>query len=154
MSTLLPPGHTLPTGKELPGTNLLRAKRLARAWPDIAVVSLICLSVAYLMHWFWAIGPTRVSDLAMSIYRTFVLDRSVQQGIYFPRWGMDLNFTYGAPLFQYKSPLAHYGILAFHWNGLGWVEAAKALATFELLLSGLGMYVSPPGCSMTGAQRC
>ena len=77
----------------------------------------------------------------MAIYRVLQLDRSIHDGLFYPVWATDFNFTYGAPLFEYYPPLVSYIILSFHWVGLGWIEAAKAAATLVLLVGGLGMYV-------------
>ena len=79
--------------------------------------------------------------MMMSVYRVFELDRSWAFGLFYPRLGMGLNFTYGAPLFQYYAPLASYGTLAFHWLDMGLVEATKAVFTLNLLCAGLGMYM-------------
>jgi hypothetical protein len=77
----------------------------------------------------------------MFIYRAFEVDRSIGQGVLYPRLAMDFNFTYAAPLLQYRPPLVHYVIPVFHWAGLGWITAAKLTASIELLLAGSGMYV-------------
>jgi hypothetical protein len=77
----------------------------------------------------------------MAIYRAFEVDRPISQGLLYPRLAMDFNFTYGAPLLQYRPPLVHYVIPIFHWVGLGWIDAAKLTASIELLLASIGMYV-------------
>ena len=51
-----------------------------------------------------------------------------------------LNFGYGGPLFQYYPPLTSYLALFWHWTGLPWIEANKAVFTLALLLGGYGVY--------------
>jgi hypothetical protein len=79
--------------------------------------------------------------MLMSVYRVFELDRSWHAGVSFPRIAPGLNFGYGGPLFQYYPPLASYLALPFHWMGLGWIEATKAVFTLALVTAGLGAYV-------------
>jgi hypothetical protein len=52
-----------------------------------------------------------------------------------------LNFTYGAPLFQFYPPLVSYLGLLFYGLGLGYIGAAKATFAVSLLLAGWGIYL-------------
>ena len=79
--------------------------------------------------------------MLMGVYRVFELDQAWQNWILYPRLGANLNFTYGAPLFQYYPPLVSFGALVFHKMGLGLIEASKAMFTLALLLASLGAYV-------------
>lgn len=90
---------------------------------------------------FWQPGRPIEADFLLSVYRSFTLDQAWQARQFFPRLGMELNFGYGGPLFQYYPPLGSYLIMALHWLGLGWVQAAKAAFTATLLLAGVGMYL-------------
>lgn len=108
---------------------------------DFGVLILIGLGTLIAIWRFWQPGISSAADMLMGIYRVFELDWAWRNQSYFPRLGMNLNFTYTAPLFQYYPPLVSYGTLVFLWSGLGFVEAAKAMFTVTLLLAGLGMYV-------------
>jgi hypothetical protein len=110
-------------------------------WRDWAIMALLGLSTALALWWYWGRAPHLLSDTTMAIYRAFEVDRSISQGVLYPRLAMDFNFTYGAPLLQYRPPLVHYVIPLFYWLGLGWIDAAKVTASIELLLAGIGMYV-------------
>jgi hypothetical protein len=105
------------------------------------MLALLGLGTAFALRWYWGRAPHPFSDTTMAIYRAFEVDRSIAQGVLYPRLAMDFNFTYGAPLLQYRPPLVHYVIPTLHWAGLGWIDAAKVTASIELLLAGIGMYV-------------
>jgi hypothetical protein len=110
-------------------------------WRDWAIVALLGLGTALAVWWYWGRGPHLLSDTTMFIYRAFEVERSIGQGVPYPRLAMDFNFTYGAPLLEYRPPLLHYVIPAFHWLGFGWVDSARLTASIDLFLAGLGMYV-------------
>jgi hypothetical protein len=114
-----------------------------RQWDrrDWVVVVLLGLGAAFVLRWYWGGAPNLWSDTTMFIYRAFEVDRSISQGVLYPRLAMDFNFTYGAPLLQYRPPLVHYVIPALHWAGLDWIAAAKLAASGALLIAGIGMYV-------------
>jgi hypothetical protein len=108
---------------------------------DWASLALLGLGVALAIARFWQPGVSSDADMLMGIYRVFELDQAWQRGVLFPRLGENLNFGYGAPLFQYYPPLASYGALIFHRAGLGLIEASKAMFTLALLLASSGVYV-------------
>jgi hypothetical protein len=110
-------------------------------WRDWALLALLGSGTAFALRWYWNRAPNVWSDATMHIYRAFEVDRSIGEGILYPRLAMDFNFTYGAPLLQYRPPLVHYVIPALYWAGLDWIDAAKLTASIALLLAGIGMYV-------------
>ena len=136
------------TTKAVKGTPPVGWRRLTRRtvalfgrfqWDLLAVV-VICVGAAIAIRAFWRLGVASEADMLIGVYRLFELDQSWGEGIFFPRIAMGLNFGYSGPLFQYYPPLASYIALAFHWAGLGWIEAAKAGFTLALALTGLGAY--------------
>jgi hypothetical protein len=110
-------------------------------WRDAVALMLLGLLTVVALWWYLDRAPHPYSDTTMHLYRAFELDRSIQQRVFYPRLGLDFNFTYAGPLLQYRPPLVHYVLVAFHWAGLPWVAAAKATATLELLLAASGMYL-------------
>jgi hypothetical protein len=110
------------------------------AWPDVASLLLVSLAIAVPIWTLWRPGVINEDDMLMAVYRLFELDKSWQEGVIFPRIALGLNFGYGGPLFQYYPPLATYLALPFHWVGLGWIEATKAVFTLGLLAAALGAY--------------
>ena len=86
--------------------------------------------------YFWG-----AHDARHDVYFIFQYDKSVQDGIWFPRWSPDWTFGYGYPFFIVYGPLATFvGELFHHFLGLGYENSVKAVLGLSILLSGLAMY--------------
>ena len=108
---------------------------------DLLAFVLLAGGTAAILIPLWSPGIPNPGDFLMSVHRIFELDGAWANGIFYPRFGLDLNFGYTAPLFQYYPPLASYLGLLFHKLGLGMIAASKAVVSLSLLLAGWGMYV-------------
>ena len=117
------------------------AFRRLRRPPPAVDLALIAIGALAAILPFWQSGVASHVDMLIGIYRVFELDQAWRQGMFFPRIAPGLVFGLGAPLFEYYPPLASYLALSFHWAGLGWIEATKAVFSGSLLLAGLGAYV-------------
>lgn len=127
--------------------------RLQNAAPDIAAgLAIVALVIAVIRN-FWQTGVASNADMLIGVYRTFELDQALGAGVLFPRIMPGLNFGYGGPLFQFYPPLTAYLSLFFHWLGLPWIEANKAVFTAALLLGGLEPTATPAFCSASGRPR-
>ncbi len=86
--------------------------------------------------YFWG-----AHDARHDVYFIFQYDKSVQDGIWFPRWSPDWTFGYGYPFFIVYGPLATFvGELFHHFLGLGYEASVKAVLALSILASGLAMY--------------
>ncbi len=112
---------------------------------DLLAFVLLAGGTAAILIPLWSPGIPNPGDFLMSVHRIFELDGAWANGIFYPRFGLDLNFGYTAPLFQYYPPLASYLGLFFHILGLGMIASAKAVVSLSLLLAGWGMYVYGAG---------
>jgi hypothetical protein len=92
-------------------------------------------------QWLWQPGLPNQIDLLMSVYRVTELQDAWRQGLFFPRWGINLNFGYGALLFNFYPPLVSYIGLALRGLGLELLETAKLILTLQLVVGGVGVYV-------------
>ncbi len=92
-------------------------------------------------RWLWQAGLPNQIDLLMSVYRITELQDAWQQGIFFPRWGLNLNFGYGALLFNFYPPLVSYVGLALRELGFGLLTTTKLILTLQLVAGGVGVYV-------------
>ncbi|RIK44429.1 MAG: hypothetical protein DCC55_02465 [Chloroflexi bacterium] len=108
---------------------------------DVAGLAVVLACAAGLFWQLWAPGVQGRADMLMGVYRIFELAAAWREGIYFPRLGLHLNFTYSAPLFQFYPPLVSYLGLLFYGLGLGYIGAAKATFAVSLPLAGCGMYL-------------
>jgi hypothetical protein len=108
-------------------------------WPFIVLVLLVALIVLSPMlqpGYFWG-----AHDARHDVYFIFEYDKSVQDGIWFPRWSPDWTFGYGYPFFIVYGPLATFAGELFHrFLGLGFEASVKAVLGLSILLSGLAMY--------------
>ncbi len=95
----------------------------------------------------FAIGPLLAPgyfwgahDGRHSVYFLFEFDRSIQDGIFYPRWAPDYTFGYGYPMFNIYAPGALYVSEFFHLIGLDFVLATKMTFALAILLSGPAMF--------------
>ncbi len=103
--------------------------------------------VLLLLFSIFAIGPLLgpgyfwgAHDGRHSVYFLFEFDRSIQDGIWYPRWAPDYTFGYGYPMFNIYAPGALYVSEAFHLLGFDFVTATKIVFGLAILLSGPAMF--------------
>ncbi|MCI0476604.1 MAG: hypothetical protein L0Y55_10185, partial [Anaerolineales bacterium] len=84
--------------------------------------------------YFWG-----AHDGRHSVYFLFEFDRSIQDGIFYPRWAPDYTFGYGYPMFNIYAPGALYASEAFHLLGFDFVTATKIVFALAIVLSGVTM---------------
>jgi hypothetical protein len=102
----------------------------------VVLFGLIVLSPLLQPGYFWG-----AHDARHDVYFIFQYDKSVQDGIWFPRWSPDWTFGYGYPFFIVYGPLATFiGELFHHFLGLGYEASVKAVLGLSIILSGLAMY--------------
>ncbi|MBM3135346.1 MAG: hypothetical protein FJZ89_08740, partial [Chloroflexi bacterium] len=113
-------------------------KRVSVDWNWLLVILLCAFAVAPLAQpgFFWG-----AHDARHSVYFLVEFDRSIQDGILYPRWQPDYAFGYGYPFFNIYSPLAFYLGEAFHLLGLDFVAAVKVVFGLGFVLSALTMYL-------------
>jgi hypothetical protein len=102
----------------------------------VGLFGLIVISPLMQPGYFWG-----AHDARHDVYFIFEYDKSVQDGIWFPRWSPDWTFGYGYPFFIVYGPLATFvGELLHHFLGLGYEASVKAVLGLSIILSGLAMY--------------
>lgn len=107
----------------------------------LAIALLFAVALGFVIPPLFSPGIVNPNDFLMSVHRTMTLDEEVRLGIYFPRFGADFNFGYGAPLFQFYPPLASYIGLGLVWLGVGYITATKSVMAIALLAGTIGTYV-------------
>lgn len=111
------------------------------SWSDWASIATLILAAIGVTWRLWEPGIPNRADMLMGIYRVFELAAAWREGIWYPRLGPHLNFTYGAPLFQFYPPLVSYLALVLTGLGAGFVAASKAVLVLAVIGAGCGMYV-------------
>ncbi|MCX6030626.1 MAG: hypothetical protein NT169_15170 [Chloroflexi bacterium] len=85
--------------------------------------------------------PWGAHDARHDVYFIFQYDKSVQDGIWLPRWSPDWTFGYGYPFFIVYGPLSTFiGVLLHRFLALGYEDSVKAVLALSILFSGLAMY--------------
>jgi hypothetical protein len=101
----------------------------------VVVLSIFAIAPLFQPGFFWG-----AHDARHSVYFLYEFDRSVQDGVLYPRWSPDITFGYGYPLFNIYSPLAFYMGEVFHLLGLDLVSSIKMVFALAFVLSGVSMY--------------
>lgn len=119
------------------------ADALPRLWGRVdpylillLLFSLFAIAPLFQPGYFWG-----AHDARHSVYFLFEFDRSIQDGVWYPRWSPDFAFGYGYPFFNIYGPLAFYLGEAVHLLGLEFVSAVKAVFALSLLFSGVTMFL-------------
>jgi hypothetical protein len=79
-------------------------------------------------------------DGQLHLYRLVAFDHAVRQGDLWPRYAPGALFGYGAPIFNFYSPLTLYPMEALHLLGLGFLDALLVGTILYTLLGALGAY--------------
>ncbi len=113
--------------------------RLSR---DLWVVPFIALVAILVAGPFWQIEgiPVSTHDVEVHLHRSAAIERSFEQGVYWPRWFPTVYRGLGAPLFHHYNPGFHWFVAVAHRFGLGLDQALKLVVTAALVLSGFGVY--------------
>lgn len=98
-------------------------------------LSLFALGPLLQPGYFWG-----AHDARHHVYFLFEWDRSVQEGILWPRWSPDFCFGYGYPFFNIYGPLATMVGEAFHLLGADYVTAVKMVFALAILAAACTMY--------------
>ncbi|MEW5717509.1 MAG: hypothetical protein AB1817_02665 [Chloroflexota bacterium] len=101
----------------------------------LILFSLFAISPLLAPGYFWG-----AHDGRHSVYFLFEFDRSIQDGIYYPRWAPDYTFGYGYPMFNIYAPGALYASEALHLFGFDFVIATKIVFALAIVLSGVAMF--------------
>jgi len=86
-------------------------------------------------------GLPNTADGPAHLMRQVELNQAWQEGNFYPRWGPDLAFGHGMPIFSYAPPALYQLTQFFHLFGLPLDEAMKAVLIFDFLLYSLGMFL-------------
>ncbi|MGQ9500482.1 MAG: 6-pyruvoyl-tetrahydropterin synthase-related protein [Anaerolineae bacterium] len=113
--------------------------QLSRFRPGIGLALLLSLfAIGPLMQpgYFWG-----AHDARNSVYFLFEFDRSIRDGIFWPRWGPDWGFGYGYPFWNIYAPLAYYVGELLVLLGFDHTTAVKLVFALSILGSAASMYL-------------
>lgn len=106
----------------------------------------------FMPGYFW-----NAHDARHNVFFIFELDRSIRDGLLYPRWSPDFAFGYGYPFFNIYGPLSSYLGELFHLLGFDIPTSVEIVFGLSILLSGSAMYlflrkVVGPGGAFLGAM--
>jgi hypothetical protein len=97
---------------------------------------------------FFAIGPLMqpgyfwgAHDARHSAYFLFEFNKSIQDGILWPRWGPDWGFGYGYPFWNIYGPLTYFVAEGVYLLGFDVVAAIKVVFALSIIGSAASMYL-------------
>ncbi len=128
------PGPLQPTAR---ATDAQTVATDADGWLDLLIPLLILVPV------LWALLPgglPNTADGTVHFVRATEMVFAWQDGIWLPRWSLNLGYGYGIPLFVYAPPLPYLLTAGFHQVGLSPEAAFKAMLVTGLLLASYGAY--------------
>lgn len=88
---------------------------------------------------FFYRGLPNAADLAFHLFHADQFDRSLHEGVVYPRWVADSNNGYGSPNFIFYSPLSYYFVSFFRMFGLSLTVSMIISVWSGFFLSGLTM---------------
>ncbi len=106
----------------------------------------------FMPGYFW-----NAHDARHNVFFIFELDRSIRDGILYPRWSPDFAFGYGYPFFNIYGPLSTYLGEIFHLMGFDIPTSVEIVFGLSILFSGLTMFlflrrVAGSGAAFLGAM--
>jgi hypothetical protein len=107
--------------------------------PYLVITLLLSLfAIGPLMQpgYFWG-----AHDARHSVYFLFEFNKSIQDGILWPRWGPDWGFGYGYPFWNIYGPLTYFVGEAVYLLGFDYVPAVKVVFALSVLGSAAALYL-------------
>lgn len=103
----------------------------------VLLLTLFAVAPFTLPGYFWG-----ANDARHHIYFLFEYNRSLADGIWWPRWSPDFAFGYGYPFFNIYGPLSHsLAALLLRTLGLSYTAAIESVFGLSILGSAATMYL-------------
>jgi hypothetical protein len=103
----------------------------------------LIIPLLILLPVLWALLPgglPNTADGTVHFVRATEMVAAWQDGIFLPRWSLNLGFGYGIPLFVYAPPLPYLLTAAYHSLGFAPEAAFKTMLVSALLIGATGAY--------------
>ena len=103
----------------------------------------LTIPLLILLPVLWALLPgglPNTADGTVHFVRATEMVAAWQDGIFLPRWSLNLGFGYGIPLFVYAPPLPYLLTAAYHSLGFAPEAAFKAMLVSALVIGATGAY--------------
>ena len=105
--------------------------------PIVIVVIFALISTAALFHK----GFYPSHDGEYHVIRFYEFYKTLSSGVLYPRWAVDLNSGYGAPIFSYVYPLPNYLAAFFYSLGISFIDGYKLQMIIASILGAIFFYL-------------
>jgi len=114
---------------------------------DPGLMLVLLLTLFIVIPWLSNPSLPRGHDVGHHVYRTAEMNRSWQQGLFFPSWGEGFYWGYGSPVFHFYASLTYYLTSLLH--AIFHLSAADSL----LWLVALGLFACSGGMYLFCKRR-
>ncbi|HXF64142.1 MAG TPA: hypothetical protein VNK95_21120, partial [Caldilineaceae bacterium] len=122
-------------GQTVAGTASTPLWRDGLFWLALALTA-FAVAPFLLPGYFWG-----ANDARHHVYFLFEYNRSVADGIWWPRWSPDFAFGYGYPFFNIYGPFSHFlAELLLYFLGFSYTGAVEAVFVLSIAGSAAAMY--------------
>lgn len=108
---------------------------------DYGLLTACLLPLFAIMPLLLHVGLPNSADGPIHLMRQVQFDQAWAEGNYYPRWGKDLAYGHGMPIFSYAPPALYFLTQFVHLMGLPLDAAMKAVVIFDFLLYGSGIFL-------------
>ena len=109
---------------------------------DLWVIPFIALLAILVAGPFWQIDgiPIKTRDVQAHLHRSAAMERSLEQGVFWPRSYPAVYADLGPPLFHHYSPGLCWSVGFLQRAGLALDQSLKLVMTAALVLAGFGAF--------------
>ncbi len=109
---------------------------------DLWVIPFIALLALLVAGPFWQIDgiPIKTRDVQVHLHHSAAMERSLEQGVFWPRSYTAVYADLGPPLFHHYSPGLCWSVGFLQRAGLALDQSLKLVMTAALVLAGFGAF--------------
>jgi len=108
---------------------------------DYGLLIALVIPIFAIMPLLTHAGLPNTADGPAHLMRQVELNQAWSQGDFYIRWGADLAFGYGMPIFNYTPPILYQLTQIIHLTGLPLDESMKVFLILDFLLYSVGMFL-------------
>jgi len=108
---------------------------------DYGLLLAFIIPIFAIMPLLTHVGLPNTADGPIHLMRQVEFNQAWGEGNFYPRWGTDLAYGHGMPIFSYAPPALYYLTQFFHLFGLPLDESMKAVVVLDFLLYSVGMFL-------------
>jgi uncharacterized membrane protein len=120
--------------------NLAGWRKKIATW-DWGLAAAMIIPLLALLPLLTHTGLPNTADGPAHLMRQVELNQAWGEGNFYPRWGTDLAFGHGMPIFSYAPPMLYQATQFIHLSGLPLDESMKGVLLLDFILYSVGMFL-------------